>query len=309
MRVLVTGGLGFLGRAVTKELSNNGHEAIILSHTSPLELFGDIPVVRADLRDKAAVDKAVASLDIEGVCHLSALTSVRDSFADPLGYFDTNVGGTANLLHLVTHGVPFVLASTSAVYGSARPGRLSEDLSPNPENPYAASKLAAEQLLTFTAATNAVGGVTFRCFNIAGAVDGFVDPDQTRIISACLRAAAGRVPHVTVNGDGSAVREFTHVLDAARAFRLGLEAAIPGKYQLHNLGTGNGVTMIEVIQATERVTGQRIEVVHRPVAREAHTLIANPGHIQSTLGWRPEISDIETIISDAWQTIGRSAAL
>jgi UDP-glucose 4-epimerase len=295
--VLVTGGLGFLGRAVTEELTNHGHEVYVLSRSSPAQ--GRL--VRADLRDRAAVADALATHRLDGICHLAGLKSVRESFADPLGYFDTNLGGTASLLHLAHGGIPFVFASTSAVYGSAHTGRLTEDLAPSAENPYAASKLAAEQLLAHTAATGTVGGVTLRCFNVAGAAD----PDQTRIISACLRAAAGLIPHVTVNGDGSAVREFTHVADAARAFRLALGAARPGEHQLLNLGTGDGVTMMEVISTAERVTGQRIQVVHRPPAQEAHTVVCDPRRIQTALGWDPELSTIERIIGDAWLTLRR----
>jgi UDP-glucose 4-epimerase len=294
VRVLVTGGLGFLGRAVTSELTGHGHEVFVLSRSSPTG-------IRADLRDRAAVAQALAAHHIDGICHLAALKSVRDSFADPLGYFDTNLGGTANLLHAASGGMPFVFASTSIVYGSAHTGRLTEDLAPSAENPYAASKLAAEQLLAYTAATGSVGAVTLRCFNLAGAAD----PDQTRIISACLRAAAGLIPQVTVNGDGSAVREFTHVTDAARAFRLALEVARPGSHQLLNLGTGHGLTMMDVIRAAENVTGQRIQVVHRPPAQEAHTLICDPSRIHRTLGWRPELSTIERIISDTWDTVRR----
>ncbi|GIH10991.1 UDP-glucose 4-epimerase GalE [Rhizocola hellebori] len=307
MRVLVTGGLGFLGRAVTAELTEHGHEVLVLSHSAPPRLRGDVEVIRADLRDRSAIAEALAAQRLDGVCHLAGLKSVRDSFTDPVGYFDTNVGGMASLLRALTGGLPFVYASTSAVYGSARPGRLTEDLLPNAENPYAASKLAAEQLLAYTAATGSVGGVTLRCFNIAGAVGGHADPDPTRIIAACLRAAAGLIPHVTVNGDGSAVREFTHLADAARAFRLGLAAAKPGEHQLLNLGTGDGITMMEVVRAAERVTGRQIHVVHRDAANEAHTLISDPDRIQKTLQWHPETSTIERIISDAWEALHPTA--
>jgi UDP-glucose 4-epimerase len=133
-------------------------------------------MVRADLRDRAALAEALASVPVSGVCHLAARTTVRESFADPLGYYDTNVVGTLNLLTALRDSRPadaepvrLVFASTSAVYGSDRPGRLSEDLEPHPENPYAASKLTAEQIIGYHAATGAVGTISLRCFNIVGA--------------------------------------------------------------------------------------------------------------------------------------------
>lgn len=285
MRVLVTGGMGFVGRAVVGELRDHGHEVLVLSRRGQL---------RTDLRDRDAIAKALAPLEIDGVCHLAALTSVRDSFADPQGYFATNEAGTRNLLGQLPEGVPFVLASTSAVYGTAAPGRLREDMPPNPENPYSASKLAAERAVT------AGGGTVLRCFNVAGAYAGQPDPDPTRIISAALRAAAGLSPQVFLNGDGSAVREFTHVTDVARAFRLALEAFKSGTF---NVGTGHGHTMLEVVRTVEAVTGRPIPVVHRPPAAEAHTLVSDPTLIRAQLGWQPLRSRLETIVDDAWQAL------
>jgi UDP-glucose 4-epimerase len=198
--------------------------------------------------------------------------------------------------------VRFVFSSASAVYGSGRPGRLSEDLEPRPENPYAASKLAAEQLIGYHAATGAIGAITLRCFNIAGAYAGISDPNTTRIISAALRAAAGETPHVLVNGDGSAVREFTHVRDVAEAFRLALDAAAPGGHETLNVGTGEGVTMRDVVRVAEKVTERPVPVRHGPPAREAHTLVADATRIREALGWSPARSSIETIVRDAWAT-------
>jgi UDP-glucose 4-epimerase len=269
-----------------------------------------VGVVQADIRDTTALTAVVAPLRAEALCHLAALTSARGSFADPLGYFDVNVTGTINLLRAVTsqntQPVRVVFASTSAVYGSSRPGKLTEDLEPCTENPYASSKLVAEQLLTYFADTGAVGAVTLRCFNIAGAINGYGDPDGSRIIPASLRVAAGESPDVTVNGDGSATREFTHVLDAADAFRLSLTAVKQGANQIFNLGTGTGTTMLDVIRAAESVTGRPIAVVHRPPANEAHTLIADGRRIRDALAWQPKRSAIETIIRDAWtaRTLG-----
>ncbi|HZM83230.1 MAG TPA: NAD-dependent epimerase/dehydratase family protein [Candidatus Limnocylindrales bacterium] len=300
MRVLVTGGLGFVGRAVVTELERHDHQVLTLTHSAGAAPIDQATVIKADLRAAAELTDALKPLGIEGVCHLAALTSVRDSIAHPMDYYDTNLSGTLHLLRAVPEGIPVIMTSTSAVYGSARPGGLGEDAPQNPENPYAASKLAAEQLLAFTSAAGSIGSVVLRCFNIAGAVNHHGDPDASRIIPAALRAAAGQIPHVTVNGDGTAVREFTHVLDIASGVRLALEAAQLGEHHTFNIGTGEGHQIIEIIRLARTVTGRHIEVVHRPAATEAHTLISNPQKIRDSLGWRPTRSGIRQIIEDAW---------
>jgi UDP-glucose 4-epimerase len=191
-----------------------------------------------------------------------------------------------------------VLASTSIVYGSARTGALGEELPTRPENPYAASKVAAEQLVAACTATGAVSGVALRCFNIAGAVDGYPDLDPTRLIPNVLRAARGDTPHVRVNGDGSAVREYTHVRDVASAFRLALAADATGVF---NVGTGHGVAVRDVIAIAGQVTGRPVPVAHQPPRPEAHTLVCDPGRITTELGWRPAYSELPEIIGSAWR--------
>jgi len=311
VRVLVTGGLGFLGRAVVAELAAHGAEVTALTHSRPdVTVPGAMTVRHADLRDQSELAAVMGKTRPDAVCHLAALATVRESFTKPIEYYDVNVTGTVNLLRTLetlspANPVKLIYASTNAVYGSGRPGSLSEDDVPSPENPYAASKLAAEQLIRGYARTGRIGATILRCFNIAGAtVDGYGDPDTTRIISAALRAASGEIPHLTVNGDGSAVREFTHVLDVAEAFRLALDATMPGEEQVYNIGTGDGIAMIDVIHAAEKITGQTINVLHRPPAREAHTLIANAMRAREALGWRPDRSALDRIISDAWAASG-----
>jgi UDP-glucose 4-epimerase len=308
LRVLVTGGLGFLGRVLTAALVEDGNEVIALTREQRGE--AGVRVVEADLRDRDALARALAGTPVDAVAHLAARTGVRESFADPLGYYETNLGGTLNLLRVLSDPrlagagpVRLVFSSTSAVYGSDRPGVLGEHLTPQPQNPYAASKLAAEQVIGYHAATGAIGAITLRCFNIAGASDGVADPNPTRIISAALRAAARETPHVRINGDGSAVREFTHVRDAAEAFRLALAAVTAGVHQVLNLGTGEGVAMGDVVRIAERVTDRPIPVTYGPPASEAHTLIADNSRIRDTLGWRPIRSSIETIVDDMWSVM------
>lgn len=310
MRILVTGGLGFLGRAVCTRLAAHGHHVLALSRTPSPQRSAGLPdtvaVAAADLRDRAATTAAVAAFAPQAVCHLAALTSTRGSARQPLDHFDTNVTGTVNLLRALPTGVPFVFTSTSAVYGPARTGRLREDLPPHPHSPYAASKAAAEALLDHHARTGAIGSVTLRCFNAAGAAGGHGDPDTTRILPAVLAVAAGHRPHVSINGDGSAVREFTHVLDVCEAVRLAVHAAVPGRHDVFNVGTGTGATLLDVVRTVRRVTGHPVPVVHRPAADEAHTLVADPSRIMADLGWRPVRSTLDTIVTDAWHASTRA---
>jgi UDP-glucose 4-epimerase len=299
MRVLVTGGLGYLGRAVAAELVHAGHSVDVLARDPSGATPPDqVRVVEADIRDRVRIAQVLSDGGYHGVCHLAALSRARDSIADPLSYYDVNVGGTVNLLAALPGGTRFVLASTSLVYGSRRTGALGEDLPTRPENPYGGSKVAAEQLVIACTATGAVSGTVLRCFNVAGAVDGYPDTDPTRLIPNVLRAARGDTQHISVNGDGSAVREYTHVRDIGSAFRLALETTTaPGVY---NVGTGRGVAVREVIAIAEQVTGRPVPVAHLPPRLEPHTLISDPTRITEQLGWRPVHSDLPEIIRSAW---------
>ncbi|MEU8375634.1 NAD-dependent epimerase/dehydratase family protein [Micromonospora sp. NPDC048894] len=243
-----------------------------------------------------------------GVVHLAALTSGRDSFADPLSYFDVNATGTLNLLmaldaaRTTTGPAALVFASTNIVHGSQHHGALSEDLDPHPESPYAASKVAAEQMVAAYAATGAIGAITVRPINIAGAVDGVTDTDRARIIPNVFRAITGQRDHGALNGDGSAVRDFMHVSAVAAAVRLALDAGIPGVCRTINVGSGVGTNMATVVATAEQVTGRPIVVYRQPPKPEPSNLIADISQARSVLGWtvtRPKLTDI---LADAWET-------
>ena len=170
---------------------------------------------------------------------LAALTRVRESFEQPTAYFQTNVTGTLNLLEAMAgetertgHALRLVFGSTGAVYGVPERQPITEDEVPQPTNPYGASKLAAESVIGYQAATGAIGSVVLRTFNVAGAVAGRGDLDETRIIPKAIAVAAGRAERLNVNGDGSAVREFIHVDDLARAYVAALEACEQGRHRV-----------------------------------------------------------------------------
>ncbi|MEQ7124166.1 NAD-dependent epimerase/dehydratase family protein [Actinopolymorpha sp. B11F2] len=310
MHVLVTGGLGFVGNAVAHVLHDAGHQVSVLTHSARYaeRLPAGGQLLHADVRDLDALRTALSGQDVEGVCHLAGLARVRDSFEHPLDYFEINVAGTANLLRALadtTQGTPAVaLASTGAVYGSGAKGKLTEDLPAIPDTPYAASKRAAEQVLEYHAQTGAVGAITLRCFAISGASNGVGDQDDTRIIPKALRVAAGEAPSITINGDGSAQREFTHVLDVADACRRALEATRPGAHAYYNVGTGTGISMTDVVAAVGDITGRQVPVEHGPPRPEPQILVADPSAIQRDLGWSAPRSGLTTMIRDAWGALG-----
>lgn len=310
MRVLVTGGTGFVGHAVARCLARDGHEVSVLTRVSPGAHFGGT-VIRADLRDRQALREALTGREFDGVCHLAGLAQVRASFADPLTYFDVNVAGTINLLHTLAETIAkppaVVFASTAAVYGSGTTGRLREDSPAHPDTPYAETKYAVERLLHRHADTGAIGAASLRCFAISGACQGVGDRDETRILPKALRVAAGLAPAVLVNGDGSAVREFTHVLDVAEAYRVALATARVGECSIYNVGSGEGISMLELVRAVRRRTGRPVAVEHRPAQPEPHTLVADSSRIRQELGWSPTNSHLDQIIDDAWHALHQPA--
>jgi UDP-glucose 4-epimerase len=295
VRVLVTGGRGFVGTVVAVRLAGAGHEVTTLGRAGPLA---------ADLRDRDALARAVEGFD--AVCHLAARTRVREAVADPVGTWSVNVGGTINLLEaLAAAGVArLVFASTGAVYGPDAPAGVTEDASPAPSGPYAGAKLAAEQAIGFAAASGALGAVTLRCGNAAGAVElapgrWHGDPDPTRLVPRVVAAAAGG-PALGVNGDGSAVREYIHVADLAGAFVLAVGAAEPGRHLVLNAGSGTGVSVGDVIGAVEAVSGRPVAVEHHPPADEPRALVTGGARARAELGWHPARSDLASIVADAW---------
>lgn len=301
MRVLVTGGNGFLGSALVLKLREAGHEVVVVSRHPDAD--DGVRGLRADLRDPAAMATVLRGVELDGVCHLAALTRVRDSFADPLGYYATNLAGTLNLLAALAPRVPrFVFASTCAVYGRVDHPATETD-PPAPGNPYASSKLAAEQLVGYQAALGGLAAVTLRCFNTAGAVAGIHDPDLTRLIPKALAVAAGGEAWFGLNGDGSAVREFTHVEDLADAYVLALHAARPGQHDVFNIGSGQGVTLRQVLDAVQEITGRTLPIQRHPPQDEPTVLVADSTRARERLGWSPRRSSLERIVADAWAAV------
>lgn len=300
MRVLVTGASGYVGSAVVAALGASGHEPVALVHRQVVST--DVEVRQGDLLVPSSL---VVALDgIDAVCHLAGLTSGRDSFARPLEYFRANVSGTVTLLDAMAaaevHHLAF--ASTAAIYGTPETQPMGEDLPDNPPHPYAASKAAAEAALRWQARTGSLGATVLRIFNAAGGAD----PDPGRLLPRVLAVAAGEAPHLDINGDGTVVRDYVHVEDAADAFVAALDRRPqPGSCYKYNIGSGVATSVLDIVAAAERVTGRHVRLVHRDSAPEPTALVSDPTRAIADLGWKPRRSDLDEIVRDAWMSRAR----
>jgi UDP-glucose 4-epimerase len=318
MRVLVTGGAGFVGGAVVEELLAAGHEAIVFDNLS--KGYSDtvpegVPLVRGDLADAGAVRATLARFSVDGVVHMAALSLVGESVLHPERYYRANVSLSLLLLDaLVEAGVRrFVFSSSAAVYGQPAKQPIEEHDPTQPTNPYGETKLAVERALRWFAAAHPFAWMALRYFNAAGATEriGERHEPETHLIPLVLRAAAGLLPHVEVYGedyptpDGTCIRDYVHVSDLARAHVLALEALDAGSARsgIYNLGCGgNGYSVREVIASAERVTGREVPVRVAPRRPgDPAVLVASSDRIGRELGWRPRLQDLDTIVGSAWR--------
>jgi UDP-glucose 4-epimerase len=299
---LVTGATGFVGYAVADRLRREGHEVWGLAR-SVHPLPEGVGRIAGDLRGEVALGGR-----FDAVCHLAALVRARESRADPVGFWRTNVGGTLAVLAALAaqEGPParLVVASTCAVYGEHAGQPIDETALTRPASPYGSSKLAADHVVADLAATGAIGAVSLRAFNIAGGLPGHADRDETRLVPKAVAVARGRAAELVVNGDGSAVRDYVHVADMADAFVRALDACRPGHWTAYNVGSGRRSTVADVIGAVEAVVGRPLPVRHRPPVAEPPELLADVGRIRRDLGWRPKRSDLRRIVADAYAAAG-----
>lgn len=315
MRILVTGGAGYIGSQTSRLLAGNGHDVVVLDDLGHghRAAVGDLPLVIGDVRDTDAVTTLLRERRIEAVFQFAAHKSVEESVADPGRYFDNNVGGTLSVLRaMAAAGVRrIVFSSTCAVYGPPATLPVDESAPLQPMNPYGESKLLSERLLPWFEAAHGIRFAALRYFNAAGAApDGSSGEDwrdAPNLIPAVLAVAADRRPMLTINGtdhptrDGSAVRDYIHVLDLAEAHLRALEAITRDDTSLTlNVGTGRGASVLEVLDAARRITGRPIPAdagprrPGDPAAIWAATTRAN-----EVLGWTATRS-LDEIIGSAW---------
>ena len=312
MRILVTGGAGYIGSVTAEELLRAGHDVIVIDNLSYGHRAAVPPgaeFVKLDLLDTEALKKAVKSRGIEAVVHLAGSTLVSESVRNPALYYRNNVMTGLSLLEAMSEGGVrrIVFSSTAAVYGDQEKQPIDESARTMPVNPYGETKLAVERLLHWYGQAHGIEAVILRYFNAAGASEalGEAHDPETHLIPIVLDAAAGKRPHVDIYGgdystrDGTCVRDYVHVVDLASAHVLALESGAAGTY---NVGcAGAGYTVREVIDAARRITGRNL--VAREAARregDPAVLIASSDRIRKELGWKPAKQDLQTIIGSAW---------
>jgi UDP-glucose 4-epimerase len=313
VKLLVTGGAGYVGSVVASQLVEAGHETVVLDNLSKGHeeaVPGGTRLVWGDLLDEGFLRETLAE-GFDGVLHFAALSLVAESVEEPERYYRNNVGGTLNLLDAMSGaGVPrLVFSSTAAVYGEPEEVPIPETAPTVPTNPYGASKLAVDGMIRAVSQARGLAATSLRYFNVAGASGRFGEDHhpETHLIPLVLQAAAGTRDSVKLFGtdyptrDGTAVRDYIHIEDLGRAHLMALEAALPGEHRVYNLGNGAGFSVLEVVEAARRVTGQRIEAVEAPRrAGDPPALVASSDRIRKDLGWKPEKPELETMISDAW---------
>ena len=319
MRVLVTGGAGYIGSVVVEELVRDGHAVVVLDNLSkghPEAVVPNIPLVRADLRDRATVEATLRDHEIEAVVHMAADSLVGESVQKPGKYYDTNVtAGLALLDAMVTCGVTrLVFSSTAAVHGEPAKQPIEEHDPTVPTNPYGETKLAFERALRWYDGAHGLRSVSLRYFNAAGASErcGEMHDPETRLIPRVLQAAAGLCDRVNIFGgdyktpDGTCIRDYIHVIDLARAHVLALGGLERGS-ATYNLGSGGkGYSVLQVIDAAWRVTGEDIPVKMGPRrAGDPAMLVASSERIQRELGWQPTLGSLDAIVESAWKWMQR----
>ncbi|MET9256674.1 UDP-glucose 4-epimerase GalE [Streptomyces sp. NPDC003717] len=310
-KYLVTGGAGYVGSVVGRHLLEAGHEVVVLDNLSTGFRAG-VPegaaFVEGDIRD---ADKWLdASFD--GVLHFAAFSQVGESVVKPEKYWENNVGGTMALLGAMREaGVRrLVFSSTAATYGEPAEVPIPETAPTLPTNPYGASKLAVDHMITGEAAAHGLGAVSLRYFNVAGAYGrhGERHDPESHLIPLVLQVAQGRREAISVYGDdyptpdGTCVRDYIHVADLAEAHLLALAAATPGEHLICNLGNGNGFSVREVVETVRQVTGHPVPEVTAPRRPgDPAALVASAATARDKLGWNPSRADLAGIVADAWE--------
>ncbi len=319
MKLLVTGGAGYVGSVCTALLVERGHEVVVLDNLSTGHRDAVAPGARFVEGDVATDAAPLLADGVDGVLHFAAKSLVGESVEHPELYWFGNVVASLQLLEAVrAAGTPrLVFSSTAATYGEPERNPITEDAPTRPTNPYGASKLAIDHAITSYANAHGLAAVSLRYFNVAGAHDTYGERHtvETHLIPLVLQVATGQREHITVYGDdwptsdGTCLRDYIHVRDLAEAHLLALEHAVPGHHAIYNLGTGTGFSVLEVIEACRRVTGHTIPAqVAARRAGDPAVLVASSARASAELGWQPRRTELDTIVGDAWSLIQQQVA-
>ncbi len=314
MKVLVTGGAGYIGAVVTHALVDAGHQVVVLDDLSTG--FADSIPAGAEFH-QLPVHQAARVLTpgggFDGVLHFAGKIEVAESVARPDLYWDVNVAGTMALLTAIrAAGTPrLIFSSTGSMYDPAGAvgGKLSEDAPVRPSNPYAATKYAVDLMLAGECGAFGLGAASLRYFNASGAVGrlGERHNPESHLIPIVLQVAAGQRDELMLYGDdyptpdGTCVRDYIHVADLATAHLLALESLKPGRHEIYNLGNGDGYSNKQVVEAVREVTGRPVPVKQAPRRPgDSASTVASSAKARRDLGWRPARPRLHDIIADAW---------
>ena len=317
MQVLVTGGAGYIGSHAVKVLLSKGYEVIVVDNlaTGHVEAVDDrAKLYIGDISDEVFMDKVFKENDIKGVIHFAAFSLVGESMTNPYKYYENNVSKTNKLLKsMVEHNVlNLVFSSTAATYGEPEKTPIYESDAQVPTNVYGQTKLAMEHMIKWYGSAHGLNNVALRYFNVAGALEdgsiGEAHNPETHLIPIILQVANNKRAKISIFGDdyptkdNTCIRDYIHVLDLCEAHVLALEYLFKGNPSDNfNLGSGEGFSVLEMIEAARKVTGHSIpaEVAPRRAGDPA-VLIANSDKARKVLGWVPTRENIEIMIRDAW---------
>jgi UDP-glucose 4-epimerase len=320
MRVLVTGGAGYIGSVVAEELLQAGHQVVVfdnLSRGHRQAVPKNAELVVGDLAEHACLDQLLRSRAIDAVMHFAALIEAGESMKAPEKFFRNNSANALTLLEamLASRVKRFVFSSTAALFGNPERTPIEEDDPLHPTNAYGESKLLVERMLAWFHQIHGLRYASLRYFNAAGASrpdQGEAHQPETHLIPRILQVALGRAEHVNIFGtdystpDGTCIRDYIHVSDLARAHLLALDAlesALENSSPLiYNLGNGRGFSVRQVLEVARKVTGYPVPVIESPRrAGDPAVLIASSEKIRRELGWQPRFPDLNTIVESAWQ--------
>jgi UDP-glucose 4-epimerase len=311
MNLFVTGGAGYIGSVFVEEALNAKHQVTVFDnlsegHRSAVDSRAEF--IESNLSDRDATIAAIKKAKPDAIIHFAAHALVGESMTNPSKYFRNNVGSGINLLDgAIESGVKkFVFSSTCATYGPPDRVPMTEDLPQRPINPYGESKLMFEKILKWYQEIFKLEFVAFRYFNAAGASEKFGEHHriETHLIPNVLNVALGKTKQCEIFGtdyptpDGTAIRDYIHIVDLAQAH---LQALEPGKSGFYNLGNGDGYSVREVIKMCEKVSGKKIPAIEKPRrAGDPPKLVAAAEKAKRELGWTPKFPKLEDIVATAW---------